>query len=56
MYYKGTQLSKYKYIKIELRAQLSANETKFSNKNIINLDKEKNLNERVQFKDNIIEK
>ena len=43
-------------MKIEIYVQLSTDETKFSNKNTINLDKEDNLNKRIQFKNNIIEK
>ena len=56
IYYEETQLSKYQHIKIEIYAQLSADEAKFLNKNTINLNEENDLNERIQLKDNITEK
>ena len=56
MCYERIKLSKYQYMKIEIRTQLLKNEKKISNMNMINFDEDDNTNERIKFKDNINKK
>ena len=54
--YKRIKLSKYQYMKIEIRIQLLKDEEKISNTNIINFNKNDDTNERIKFKDDVNEK
>ena len=54
--YKRIKLSKYQYMKIEIRTQLLKNEKKILNTNMINFDENDDINERIKFKDNVNEK
>ena len=43
-------------MKIEIRIQLLKDEEKFSNTNMINLDEDDDINERIKFKDDVNKK
>ena len=43
-------------MKTEIRTQLLKNEKKISNTNIINFDKNDDINKRIKFKDDVNEK
>ena len=54
--YERIKLSKYQYMKIEIRIQLLKNEEKFTNTNIINFNEDDDTNEQIKFKSDINEK